>query len=277
MTVAISTERLFALPCFEGLRLLRMYGRRFPHLKVLDLLPLIAKVESDANSLDMEASVQLSTIVEADCPLDGNVFYQSCIKAILIKRQPIWAQTMRRGRKRFVNSLNPDDQDVFAAAGLLDELPPSDVVNWWDEVSGFARVVSDQVKIDQGRAAEMLTIEYEGLRLNKIGITREPEWPGLDDNFAGYDVLSYDHGPTGIVNRLIEVKSTIVSPLRFYITRNEWRKAEKSLKSYIFHIWDMSKKPPVLHVRTVADISPHIPTDNGKGSWNIAVIPVAVP
>ena len=275
MTVVISTERIFSLPCFEGLRLLRRYMDDFRDISLPDLLSLIDRVEADAPSLDMEASVQLSTLVEADCPLDGPTFYQSCIRAILLKHQPIWSKTMRSGRKRFVNSLNPDDQDVFAAAGLLDDFAPPNVVTWWDEVSGFGRVISDQAKIEQGRAAEMLTLERERSRLKGIGILREPEWPGLDDNFAGYDVLSYEHGPTGVVNRLIEVKSTIVSPLRFFITRHEWRKAKNTGGRYIFHIWDMSKEPPVLHTRSVAEVAPHIPTDNGKGSWNNAVIPVA--
>ena len=274
MTVVISTERIFSLPCFEGLRLLRRYMDDFPDLSLTDLLSLMDRVEADAQSLDMEASVHLSTLVEADCPLDGPMFYQSCIRAILLKHQPIWAKTMRRGRKRFVNSLNPDDLDVFAAAGLLDDLAPPNVVTWWDEVSGFARVISDQVKIEQGRAAEMLTLEHERSRLREIGISKEPEWPGLDDNFAGYDVLSFEHGRTGVVSRLIEVKSTIVSPLRFIITRHEWRKAKSTGEAYIFHVWDMSKEPPVLHTRHVAEVAPHIPTDNGKGRWNNTEVPV---
>src|SRR5690606_4196512 len=102
----------------------------------------------------------------------------------------------------------------------------------------------------------------------------EPEWPGFDDNYAGYDVLSYDRGETGLQNRLIEVKSTSASPLRFILTRNEWNNAEKSGDAYVFHVWDMNNEPPVLHVRTVADVAPHIPSDNGKGKWNNVAVPV---
>ena len=101
----------------------------------------------------------------------------------------------------------------------------------------------------------MLTLERERSRLKDFGILREPEWSGLDDNFAGYDVLFYEHGPTGVVNRLIEVKSTIVSPLRFYITRQECRKAKNTGGRYIFHTWAMSKEPPVLHTRSVAEVA----------------------
>lgn len=274
MTPIISTERVFSLPCFEGLRLLRKYKIDHPGLASAELLALIDSVEADAHSLDMEASVHLSTLVESECPLDGHVFYQACIKAILLKHQPIWSKAMRSGRKRFVRTLDSNDQDVFAAAGLMAEPPPGYVVTWWDEVSGHARLIADQEKMNQGRAAEILTIEYERERLAGIGISMEPEWPGFDDNSAGYDVLSYDHGETGFVNRLIEVKSTTASPLRFIVTRNEWSKAKKTGESYIFYVWDMIPTPPVLHIRTVANITPHIPTDNEKGVWSNAAIPV---
>jgi hypothetical protein len=274
MSGGISTERLFALPCFEGLRLYRRYAANYPNLGANDLLSLIDEIEADAHTLDMEASVYLSTLVETQISLDGHEFYQACIKGVLIKHQPIWAKLMRQGRRRFVRRLDTNDQDVFAAAGLMDIPAPLNVVTWWDSVSGIARLISDHHKMEQGRAAEILTLEHERVRLASIGITKEPEWPGLDDNFAGYDVLSYDHGPSGMINRLIEVKSTTVSPLRFIITRNEWEKAKKAGASYIFHVWNMKPSKPVLHERSVADVEPHIPDDNGKGYWKNAEIPV---
>lgn len=274
MSVLISTERVFSLPCFEGLRLLRRYMDRHPGLEIVELLGLIGQVEADAHTLDLEASVHLSSLVAADCPMDGHAFYQSCIKAVLTKHQPIWSKAMRSGRRRFVRTLDPNDQDVFAAAGLMEDPTPLQVVTWWDTVSGYARLMSDQEKMEQGRFAEMLTLDHERARLSTIGIDKEPEWPGFDDNYAGYDVLSYDQGETGLQNRMIEVKSTTVSPLRFILTRNEWSKAEQTGESYIFHVWDMNKEPPVLHVRTVADVAPHIPSDNGKGRWNNVAVPV---
>ena len=61
MTAAISTERVFSLPCFEGLRLFRKYRTSHPDLPLTDLLTLIESVEADAHSLDMEASDRKST------------------------------------------------------------------------------------------------------------------------------------------------------------------------------------------------------------------------
>ena len=142
MTVAISNRRIFSLPCLEGLRLFRRYRNKFPGLPLVDLLELIESVEADAQSLDMEASVHLSNFLEVDCPLEGPIFYRSCIEAILLKHRPMWYKTMRGGRQRFVDSLNIDDKDVFTAAGLMDNPASTEVVTWWDGISGYERFVS---------------------------------------------------------------------------------------------------------------------------------------
>lgn len=274
MTVDISTKRVFSLPCFEGVRLLRHYGKMHPELNSTELIALIESVEADGASLDLIASTHLETLVDHDCSMDGPAFYQACIKAVLLKHQPIWSKAMRSGRVRFTRTLDLNDQDIFSAAGLMENPPPFEVIRWWDDVSGHARLIRDQVNMEQARRAELLTLEHERKRLASIKILKEPEWPGLDDNYAGYDVLSYDLGEHGLINRMIEVKSTIASPLRFYVTRNEWNKAEEAASAYLFHIWDMKQHPPVLYVRTVKEVAPHIPTDKEKGKWSTAEIPI---
>ena len=99
-------------------------------------------------------------------------------------------------------------------------------------------------------------------------------WVGLDDNTAGYDVLSYELGVPENTNLLIEVKSTVASALRFYVTRNEWNQALKLKDAYFFHVWDLQKDPAILYVRTVAEVEPHIPTDNKNDKWSNAQIPL---
>ena len=101
--------------------------------------------------------------------------------------------------------------------------------------------------------------------MRSVGVTLEPLWMSIEDNTAGYDIKSYDPGPEGPTARLIEVKSTIMSPLRFQLSRNEWNTAQKYGAAYYFHVWDMQSRR--LHVRTVADIRPHIPSDNVDGEW----------
>jgi Domain of unknown function (DUF3883) len=268
------TERIFALSSFEGVRLIRIYSAKQPECGISDLLAIIEKIEPDGASLDLQASAYLHELVDPDCPLEGDGFYQACISAVVTKHQPIWSKAMRQGRMHFLDSLGVDDRDVFAAAGLQLDPPPPRVVAWWDSVSSFARLVVDIQKMEQARAAEQLTMDHEIQRLSDLGINKSPVWKGLDDNFAGYDVLSYDVGEFGLINRMIEVKSTVSSPLRFYLTRHEWEQALKSGPAYIFHIWDMSKTPPILYVRKAAEVAVHVPTDNEKGKWSSAEIPL---
>lgn len=276
MTDVISTERVFSLSSFEGMRLIRKYETLQPTLDHSALIKLIENVESDGRSLDLEAGAYLSSLVDKNCPTDGTPYYQECIKTVLIKHQPIWSQAMRSGRKRFVGTLDPDDRDIFRAAGLMLDPPTPEIVHWWDTVVGHARLQIDIEKMAQARQAEMLSIEQEREKLAQLGIKKEPEWKGLDDNFAGYDVLSYRPGPHGLLNLLIEVKSTMASPLRFYITENEWKQAEQSGTAYVFHVWDMKQKPPILYTRTAEQIAPHIPSNNKKGNWKSALIPLGI-
>jgi hypothetical protein len=274
MTTVISTERVFALSAFEGVRLIRSYISKQPATPLNEILVIIEHIEADASGLDLEAAAYLHDLVKEDCVLDGDEFYQACITAVVTQHQPNWCKAMKQGRMRFLNSLDANERDVFAAAGIAKNPAPMSIINWWDEVTGFARLLGDIEKMAQARAAEQLSIGHEIARLAQLGIDRVPEHKGLDDNFAGYDVLSYDIGEVGPVNRMIEVKSTVAAPLRFIVTRNEWDQAEKIGDAYIFHVWDMAKIPPVLFERTAAQIAPHIPKDNEKGKWKTAEIPL---
>jgi hypothetical protein len=128
--------------------------------------------------------------------------------------------------------------------------------------------------VERARQAEALTLSHEKERLRTLGISEDPKWVGLDDNTAGYDVLSYDKGAVGRINRLIEVKSTVVSPLRFELTRNEWDQAARFGQQFHFHIWNLAATPPRLFERTVAEIEPDVPSDKGAGRWIRTEIPV---
>lgn len=267
-STSFTTERIFSLSCIEGLRLLRKHQIRHPDILLTQLIPIVEKVEADAQSLDLEASVYLSSLVEHKIEIDDYNFYRTCIRAILLRHQPAWLKSMKSGRKRFAAELSSDDYVIFEAAGLMEDVPSAELVEWWDDISGRAHLATGLENMKQGREAERLSLESERKRLKDEGISREPEWLGLDDNYAGYDILTYDQGETGLVNRQIEVKSTIASPPRFFISRNEWQKAEKSGEAYCFHVWNMQRQPPELHIFSVLDVAPHIPTDNGKGRWS---------
>src|SRR5262245_44531192 len=143
MKVVPSTERVFALSCFEGVRLIRIYAAKQPNCSMPELISIIEHVEADAVNLDLEASAYLHELVDSKCALDGDAFYQGCISAVVTKHQPTWCKAMKQGRMRFLDSLEQNDRDVFAAAGLTKYPPPLGVVNWWDTVTGFARLLVD--------------------------------------------------------------------------------------------------------------------------------------
>lgn len=270
----VETERLFSGPAFEGLRLMRRLLLEAPDAPVVEIISAINLTEPDAPTLDLEASLVLHELVDP-CDLEVQVFYRQCIRGVVLSRYPIWVKTMRLGRQVFVAKLDTDTRKLFQDAGLLIAPPSPDVVKWWDTIGHEVKLETDLEKMEQARAAEKLSWNHEKDRLLKLGIETDPLWVGLDDNTAGYDILSYEPGQPEKTNKLIEVKSTVASPLRFYVSRNEWNQAIKSKEAYFFHVWDMQKTPAILYVRSVAQVEPHIPTDNEKGKWSNAEIPVS--
>jgi len=264
------------LPAFEGLRVLRLYAQKHQKLVLQELAQVVAKLEPDAYSLDLEAAVKLSTLIDPSLPTDGVPFYRGCMSAVLVQHQPEWLRVLTRGRSHFLRRLSRDEISLFRQADLLDDEPDDVVVEWWDYVTGLVRLEGDKEKQERSRRAERLTLDGEKKRLKELGISLKPQWKGLDDHWAGFDILSYDPGMPDPVSKLIEVKSSIASPLRFILTRYEWEKAEEAGAAYCLHIWNLTKEPPILYVKSIADIQPHVPADGVKGKWKTVEIPVGV-
>jgi hypothetical protein len=275
-TGEIQFERAFSMPAFEGLRVLRMYMDKHPHLKISEAIQLIAKLEPDVYAFDLEAATKLITLVDASLPGDGVHFYRGCISAVLLQGQPGWLRVLTRGRALFLKELGRDEYSLFRQAELLDDEPDDIVIGWWDRVTGLVRLEGDKQRQERSRRAERLSFEGEKRRLKQLGIDRSPVWTGIEDNTAGFDVLTYDPGNPEPTNKLIEVKSTIASPLRFILTRNEWEKARRAGDAYVFHIWDLQREPPVLYVKTVDAVARHVPADLEKGRWKTVEVPVAI-
>ena len=265
--------RIFAMSAFEGLRALRLRHGLNPGFDLSGLADLLRRVDPDGGNFDFEATFCLNPLVADSAPADDpQAFYQHCIEAAIRAFRPLWGKIITRGRRKFVQKLARDEVQCFRSAGLLEDPPTDGVITWWDRVSALVRLLGDQEKMAQARKAERMSLDYEAKRLARLGIKITPVWMSIEDNTAGYDIQSYDTGEAGPVARLIEVKSTIASPLRFRLTRHEWETAKKFRAAFYFHIWDMSG--PRLHERTVSDIEPHIPTDNERGRWENAEIPV---
>lgn len=263
------------MSAFEALRHLRHYHQLHPTLALPAVADLIKSVDADSTGLDFAAAFELADCVPTEIAVDNpRLFYRSCIEHLILRHRPIWVRVMMLGRKKFIQKVSRDERQCFRGAGLLDEPPDMTVIRWLDQITGRIRHDLDAVKLERARHAEQLTIQHESERLRRLGIRLEPRWIAIEDNTAGYDVMSYDKGAVEPIARLIEVKSTIVSPLRFTLTRNEWEQALKFGESYHFHIWHMEIEGQRLFERTVTDMAPHIPTDNEKGRWRNAEIPL---
>jgi hypothetical protein len=268
------------MPAFEGLRAIRGYVGKQPGTAVADLAALIHRVEADAGSYDLEAALVLHEIVAKDAPYHSVGFYRKCLEGVLLVELPEWAKLVTLGRGRFIKRLKAvefrDVRSLFRQAHLLDEPPQDDDVAWWDELQNHVRSHQSVEAMKRARIAERLTLDRERELLRKAGIDKPPRWMAIEDNTAGYDVLSYTEGQFGLLNKLIEVKSTIASPLRFYVSRNEWEQALEFGEAFVFHVWDLQPDPPILHERTVVQVLPHIPRDSEKGQWKNVLIPVNI-
>lgn len=269
----IDVTRVFAISAFEGLRALRLRRVSHPYLSLADLAHLVRQVDPDGGSHDFEAAFHLEIIVATTAPAtEASGFYRHCIEAAIPAFRPLWGRIITLGRRKFEQKLSRDEAQCFRSAGLLDVPPTPEIIGWWDRVAGHARLRADQEKMARARQAEQLSLEYEAWRLARLAIGKDPIWMAIEDNTAGYDIHSFDIGTDEPVNRLIEVKSTIMSPLRFRLTRHEWDTAVKYGTAYNFHIWNMQALQ--LYELSVADILPHVPTDNERGKWENVEIPV---
>ena len=152
----------------------------------------------------------------------------------------------------------------FREAGLFDGVPDDDVLAWWDHLANLARGTVDAEKMKRARHAERLSLEFELNRTRSLGIAKTPRWVALEDNSLGYDILSYDIDPQGlVVTRLVEVKSRLSDAI--FITRNEWDNVSSAAQRSVLHVWDLPEER--LHEYRVHEVAPHIPLDRGDGVW----------
>jgi len=260
---------------FEGLRSIRQEVARSANPDMASVITLVRRLDPDARALDFDAAIELNRIVDAASATDPpHEFYRCCIKDAILVHRMTWARTIVLGRAHLIRQLGRDEQQCFRAAQLMDSPPSEGTFEWWNSLDNQMRWFMDQKKREGSRMAEKLSLAHEVLRLKAMGIMKQPQWVAIEDNTVGYDILSYDSGQFGPVNRLIEVKSTVWSPLRFIVSRNEWAQGVKFGAAYHFHIWDLAQSPPRLYERTLAQVLPHIPSDNEKGKWTNASIPV---
>lgn len=107
--------------------------------------------------------------------------------------------------------------------------PPAEVPTWAKE------------RQEVGNRAESYTVQDERMRLGPTGISNIV-WVARDNSALGYDVEDRSVTP----HRCIEVKGSRDSEVLFFLSDNEWNKAQSMRSRYIIHFWgeiDLRRDP----------------------------------
>ena len=243
---------------------LRSFRALHPTLPLSETVASVKKLKASAVGLDFNGGLTLLDRLDASIAWDSSkeglrLFVYEWVRLV----EPIWLRFVPFGRNKLRGALSDDEVQCFREAGLFDEKPDDDAVRWWDRITALMRCANDTKKMERARIAERLSLEYERSRLEALGIVREPQWVSLEDNTLGYDILSYDLDAGYIVNRLVEVKSTLSDSI--FLTRTEWENAVGSPERTVFHVWSLPAKE--LREYKVAEIVVNIPFDQGAGRW----------
>jgi hypothetical protein len=197
--------------------------------------------------------------------------YEERLRQVLLDyievERPPWVQSATFGRMRVIAFAGAGIAQIIVEANLADG-DGDDVVNFWDEMATLARGQKDARLNQIGRFGERLTVSYEVNRTN-----RKPRWVAIDSVDDGYDVLSVVSAED-IRKLTIEVKaSTLGLSGSFYLTKNEWTRAQESAL-HVFHLWSLQNmQSPSLAVLSAVDVAKHVPVNKELGEWSIAEIP----
>lgn len=260
------------MSAFSALHAIRTYQKAHPEAQIGEVIEALRRSDADMSAIDFGGAVALHNALELPALESPASFFRATLSAWIEHTRPWWLRLFPFGRKRVLTALNADEVQCFRAALLLQDPPEVDVCHWWDRFADIRRAAENAHLTEKGREAERWSMQHERERLEALGIDLQPRWVAIENNGAGFDIQSYDSGEVEPIARLIEVKSSVQTPLRMVITRNEWDTAIRFGPRYFFHVWSVPERE--LKVLSSADVERHIPSDNGVGRWSEAVVPV---
>lgn len=234
-----------------------------PSAKVVETAQALAWIHSDEE--------QFAALTASGRRLTGIAGYEGQLRQALLdyidSQHPSWIQNASFGRSRVLAFAGSQIAQVFVEAGLAGSIT-DDVVEFWDTLSARARGQRNERLTQIGRKGEKLTLEYERAR---TGI--EPQWIAIENNADGYDVLSIVDRST-FQKLTIEVKTSSMGISgKFFLTRNEWDRANESAQ-HVFHLWDISSlSSPKVAVVSIEAMKRHVPVDCGQGAWESVDVP----
>jgi hypothetical protein len=244
--------------------------KTYPNLDTETAVRQLRTGPSYLSELDYESAIELANNIGWDAfhlQSDRQRELSETLMEVVTRVKPNWAYLTPYGRDRVRKFINEDQEQCLKYAGLLDTPPSERVIQWWNQLASVFRSLKEAQNIGVGSEGEKLTIIYETSRLADLGFTENyPRLISIENNSAGYDVLSIDIDAAGNVYEIqIEVKATTTNQIRFIVTRNEWETACQNSTSYRFYIWKLGKESPA--ILFVDDLISHIPVDNGGGRW----------
>lgn len=269
MKVVLDADRCLTAAAYSAFIAMRRYLEENPDSTLDRAVKIIQTTNSDDADLDYVGGQQIYNHMN-DRLIAGTAQQnlRLVISEVIRIHRPWWLGFVPYGRKKLRSVLSPNQVQCFTIAGLFEPVPDSESLSWWDEMAALVRAAAESERMIKAREAEFLSLEYEKKRLKKLNIDREPLWVSLEDNTLGYDILSYDKVPSGIVSRLIEVKRTASDSI--FITRNEWNNALSASQNYLFHVWYMPDCKFVEY--SVNSMKPNVPRDQGAGVWQNVLI-----
>jgi hypothetical protein len=221
------------------------------------------------SSLDYKAAVEICEEhgMSPFCPsLVRTEELRQTLFRLAVRFQPFWAKISFLGRDRVRAVLSDGPAQCLRYAGLLGPIDES-VRQWWDELAAHFRAEQSQKLLEIGRRGEQLSFQLETETVQRLGISEAPVWISIEDNTAGYDILSHRLTETGGLSKLfIEAKATTTSEYVFILTRHEWDVAAAVGSNFRFHFWYLPTT--AVWIATVEEVAIHIPTDHGLGLWD---------
>ncbi|MBN2499750.1 MAG: DUF3883 domain-containing protein, partial [Anaerolineales bacterium] len=205
------------------------------------------------------------------------------IRGILLKiiqdKKFYWLLSLNENIEEFKFFI-PNSWVELLALGNLFDFGDINVIEWWRNVFAFIHQYDKSRLKKIGDVGEMLTFEYENIRLTNDGIKPLElylQWVSKVTDIMGFDIQSIrsvllkQKGAQR--DRIqIEVKASVITNVRkfrFYVTRNEWETALKNIDTYFFYCWlgiDIKNKtakngPLIIPAKKLVELFPEEKTE----------------
>jgi len=167
------------------------------------------------------------------------------------KYRPDWYIRFRKGRDS-LHELKNTNRLIYQSLhelGLFDNPPSNQSSRFISEIRNLIYLNEDIYKdnTQTGILGEKLSMEFEHI---KTGVP--PKRISLDDDYAGFDIISF-YKENSI--KRIEVKASKYNIA--YISWNEWKTALESSQegiSHEFHLWSLQGEKLKLAILTIEDL-----------------------